>query len=144
MFQHLKNIETAFKHIRLFTAVLTIAYAMTTCYALYWTYNYAMKKDKQIWVVVNGKALPAMATDQKENIPVEARDHIKAFHQLFFTLIPDDDIITSNVRQALYLADRSAKEAYDNLKENGFYTQVVNANISQQLQTDSITVDMNT
>jgi len=142
MFQHLKNIDTAFKHVRLFTAVLTIAFALTNCYTLYWSYRYAETKDRRLYVIINGKALEAVAGERKDNITVEARDHIKVFHQLFFRLTPDEKAIEDNVKQSLYLADRSAKQAYDNLKENGFYNQVVSANISQEVACDSITVNI--
>jgi conjugative transposon TraK protein len=40
----------------------------------------------------------------------------------------------------LYLADGSAKRVYDDLKENGYYSQVISSNISQELQVDSIVV----
>jgi conjugative transposon TraK protein len=41
----------------------------------------------------------------------------------------------------LYLADGSAKQQYDNLKENGYYSNVVSGNISQEIQMDSITIN---
>ena len=138
MFQHLKNIDTAFKYVRIYTAVLTIAFAVTTCYTIYWSYQYATIKDKRLYVVINGKALEAIAGERKDNLPVEARDHIKVFHQLFFRLTPDEKAIEENIKQSLYLADRTAQQAYDNLKENGFYNQVVSANISQEVTCDSI------
>ena len=47
------------------------------------------------------KALEAIAADRKDNIPVEARDNIKMFHQDFFTLDPDDKVIQANVDQKL-------------------------------------------
>ncbi len=141
MFQHFKNIDTAFKHVRLFSAVLTIAYALTTGYALYTSFQYAQSKDRQIYIIINGKALQAIAGAKKDNVAVEARDHIKVFHQLFFNLTPDEKAIEDNVRQSFYLADRSAKDVYDNLKENGFYNQIVSANISQEIAIDSIRVN---
>jgi len=32
------------------------------------------------------------------------------FHYYFFTLDPDDKVIESNLKQALYLADRAAEK----------------------------------
>ncbi len=65
------------------------------------------------------------------------------FHQYFFTLDPDDKVIQSNLTKALYMADASAKHAYDNLKENGYYANVISGNISQQISIDSIQIDLN-
>jgi conjugative transposon TraK protein len=72
---------------------------------------------------------------------VEARDHVKTFHRLFFTLDPDDPVITSNITQALYLADGSAKRQYDDLRESGYYASVISGNISQRITVDSVTID---
>ena len=74
-------------------------------------------------------------------MPVEARDHVKMFHHYFFTLDPDDKVINSNLTKALYLADGSAKQQYDNLKENGYYTNLISGNISQEIQADSIIIN---
>jgi conjugative transposon TraK protein len=49
-------------------------------------------------------------------------------------------VIAANISKALYLADRSAKSQYDNLKEKGYYTNLITANISQQIDVDSIKV----
>jgi conjugative transposon TraK protein len=88
----------------------------------------------------NGKILQATASSRQENIPVEARDHIRMFHYYFFTLDPDDKVIQSNLTKALYLADGSAKRAYDNLKENSYYANIISGNISQSITIDSVQV----
>jgi len=93
--------------------------------------------------LANGKALEAFAADQKTNTPVEARDHIKVFHEDFFNLSPDDKEIQATVTKSLYLADASAKTQYDDLKESGFYSNLISGNISQQVSVDSIQLDMN-
>ena len=37
-----------------------------------------------IYILANGKVLEAFAADRKDNIPVEARDHISMFHHVDF------------------------------------------------------------
>ena len=88
------------------------------------------------------KVLEAFAADRKDNIPVEARDHVRMFHHYFFSLDPDEKVIEQNITRALYLADFSAKEQYDNLKENNYYSQTISGNISQTIEVDSIRLDM--
>jgi conjugative transposon TraK protein len=73
---------------------------------------------------------------------VELRDHIKVFHERFFNLSPDDKAIRKNVEKALYLADESAKKQFDNLKESGYFNNLIAANISQQIEVDSTMLDV--
>ena len=143
MFRQTKNIDTAFRQMRLFTFVIIIGCCFITAYGLYIANKSITESAKRIYILANGKALEAFAADRKDNIPVEAKDHIKMFHQYFFTLDPDDKVIQSNIAKALYLADGSAKEQYDNLKENSYYSNIISGNISQEVEADSINVDIN-
>ncbi|WP_462267703.1 conjugative transposon protein TraK [Mucilaginibacter sp.] len=143
MFTQLRNIDTAFKHIKLFSYLLILACVLISGFAIYKSYQSADNYKNHIYILANGKALEAYAADRKDNIPVELRDHIKMFHQYFFTLDPDEKVIQSNITKALYLADESAKTAYDNLKESGYYANLISGNISQQIGVDSIHLDIN-
>src|SRR4030095_13446679 len=66
------------------------------------------------------------------------------FHFYFFTLDPDDKVIDANVSKALYLSDGSAKQQYYNLKENSYYSNLISGNVSQEINVDSVMVDLNT
>ena len=143
MFKQLKNIDSAFKFIRGFCLLLVTGSLFLCCYSIYKSAAAINEAKQKIYILANGKILEAFAADRKDNIPVEARDHIKIFHQYFFTLDPDDKVIQSNLTKALYLADASAKRAYDNLKENGYYANVISGNISQNVNIDSIQIDLN-
>ncbi len=140
MFQQLKNIDTAFKHIRLFSLVLIGGCLFTVCFTLYKSFNLVTESQQRIYILSNGKALEAWSEERKDNIPVEARDHVRMFHHNFFTLDPDEKVIQSNITKALYLADASAKRQYDNLKENRYYSNVISGNISQTVEIDSIRI----
>ncbi len=100
------------------------------------------KAQDRVYILASGKVLEALSSERKDNIPVEARDDIKTFHSLFFTLDPDEKVIADNLSRALYLADGSAKRLYDNLKESGYYAGVISGNISQRLTVDSIRLDL--
>ena len=104
--------------------------------------NLVERSQQKIYVLDNGKSLlVALREDISENRNAEARDHVKRFHELFFTMEPDKTYIESNVREALHLADRSAMKQYQTYKENNLYNQVIASNISMTLQTDSIRLD---
>ncbi|MDB4926591.1 conjugative transposon protein TraK [Mucilaginibacter sp.] len=142
MFTQFKNIDTAFKHIKLFSYLLIAANTATLCFCIYKSYDIVNQAQNRVHILYNGKVLEAIATDRKTNLPIELRDHIKTFHEDFFTLVPDDKQIDATVTKALYLADGSAKIAYDNLREAGYYNNLVSGNINQQVQVDSIRLDL--
>lgn len=143
MFSQIKNIDTAFRQMRSFTLVVIIGCCGIAGYALYVSNKTITETGNRIYILANGKVIEAFASDRKDNIPVEARDHIKIFHQYFFTLDPDEKVIRDNISKALYLADRSAKDQYDNLKSNSYYSNIIAGNISQSIETDSVVIDIN-
>lgn len=142
-FQQLRNIDTAFKHIRVFSFAAIFVSGIICCYTIYKCHTLIIQTQERIYILSNGKALEAWSAERKDNIPVEAKDHVKMFHLHFFTLDPDDKMIQANVNKALYLADLSAKNQYDNLRENRYYANIISGNISQSIQVDSIHFDMN-
>jgi conjugative transposon TraK protein len=142
MFKQMKNIDSAFRQMRLFSFLFLIGCISITAYSLYTSYKTTANSQQRIYILANGKALEAYAADRKDNIPVEARDHVKMFHHYFFTLDPDDKVIKSNIEKALYLADGSAKQQYDNLRENNYYSSLISGNISQEIEADSIFINI--
>jgi len=143
MFAQFNNIDRAFQHIKRFSVVFLLACVLLTSAAVYFSFTYVKENGSRVFILQNGKLLEAIATERKQNLPVELRDHIKTFHRLFFALDPDEKAITAGIAKALYLADGSAKKAYDNLKESGYYNNLISANISQHLEVDSIALDIN-
>lgn len=143
MFTKMKNIDTAFRQVRVFSMLVIIGCVLICCFALYKSFSLVSQMQSKIYILANGKALEAYASDRKDNIPVEARDHVKTFHKYFFTLDPDDKVIKDNVTKALYLSDDSTKRVYDDLKENGYYAGIISGNISQTIAVDSIAIDIN-
>lgn len=142
MFPQTRNIETAFRHIRLFTAVVVVGSLMLCGFVVWQALRAIAHVQDRIYILESGKALEAIAGSRQENIPVEARDHIRAFHMDFFTLDPDEKVITANLTKALYLADNSARRIYEGLKESGYYNGIIAGNISQQAVIDSVALDM--
>lgn len=141
MFTKAKNIDSAFRYVRGFSLLFLLACTAITVFIAYKSYRLAAQAEQKIFILANGKALEAYSADRKDNVPVEARDHVKMFHHFFFTLDPDEKVIQSNITKALYLADGSAKQQYDNLKENGYFSNLISGNISQEISADSIIVN---
>ncbi len=142
MFEKMKNIDTAFRYIRLVSVVFILSTVLLAAFTITKSYQMTEESQQRVFILANGKAIEAFAADRKENIPVEARDHVKMFHHYFFSLDPDELVIQSNISRALYLADRSAKQQYDNLKENGYFSNLISGNISQEIEPDSIVINV--
>ncbi len=138
-FKSLKNIESSFRQIRFFAMVFVILCAIIVCYALWSSYSFAEAQRQKIYVLDGGKSLLlALSQDLSQNRPVEARDHVKRFHELFFTLSPDKDAIESNIQRALFLVDKSAFAYYKDLTEKGYYNRIISGNINQTISVDSV------
>jgi len=144
MFSKMKHIDTAFRYVRAFTFVIILGSLVLCGFVIYKSYELASIAKNKVYVLASGKALEALAADRKDNIPVEAKDHVYMFHHYFFTLDPDDKVIQRNITKALYLSDASAKRQYENLKESGYYSNIIAGNISQQISTDSIQINVDT
>ncbi len=138
-FKSLTNIETSFKQLRIFSIAFLVLCAVITSISVYWAYDFAEKQRQRIYVLDGGKSLMlALSQDLSQNRPVEAREHVRRFHELFFTLSPDKSAIESNIQRALMLSDKSTFNYYKDLSEKGYYNRVISGNINQNLVVDSI------
>ena len=141
-FKSLKNIETSFRQIRLFGIVFVVMCTLITGYAVWNSYTFAEAQRQKIYILDGGKSLMlALSQDLTQNRPVEAREHVKRFHELFFTLSPDKNAIESNIKLSLFLADKSAFNYYKDLAEKGYYNRVISGNVTQSVEIDSVKCD---
>jgi len=143
-FKSLKTIETSFKQIRLFGIVFICLCAGITGYSVWNSYSFAEKQRQKIYVLDGGKSLMlALSQDLSQNRPVEAKEHVRRFHELFFTLSPDKNAIESNINRALFLVDKSAFRYYKDMQEKGYYDRIISGNINQAIRVDSVTCNFN-
>ena len=143
-FKSLKNIETSFRQIRLFGIIFISLCTAIAVYSIWSSYGFAEKQREKIYVLDGGKSLMlALSQDLSQNRPAEAREHVRRFHELFFTLSPEKSAIEHNVKRALLLADKSAYNYYINFAEKGYYNRIIAGNINQVLQVDSVICNFN-
>ena len=142
MFKETKNIDSSFRHIKIFTFLVVAGCFLLCGFVLYKSYELSARVQDKIYILAGDQAMEAFASKRKDNVLVEAKSHVSLFHIYFFTLDPDDKVIEKNITKALYMADASAKKQYNNLKETGYYANIIAGNISQQISIDSITVDI--
>lgn len=138
-FKSLKNIETSFRQIRLYSIIFLVLCSVVVVWSVYSSYEFAEKQREKIYVLDGGKSLMlALSQDLSQNRPAEAREHVRRFHELFFTLSPDKSAIEHNVKRALLLADKSAYNYYSDFAEKGYYNRIIAGNINQVLKVDSV------
>lgn len=141
-FKSLKNIESNFRLIRICCALFAGLCTAVAVASVGFSYAFAERQRQKIYVLDGGRSLMvALSQDLSQNRPVEAREHVRRFHELFFTLSPDREAIEGNVRRALYLADGSAIAYYQSLAEKGYFNRIIASNVSQNVVVDSIRCD---
>ena len=122
-----KNIEKRIQ-INKSMALASVVFAIViVIVGFMYSYKIVQESRKSIYILDNG-------------IPVL----VKQTDELFFTLVPDDEFIRKNIDKSLYLMDDSAKKERNNLLEKGFYNQIISSNATVSVQTDSISLDLNT
>ena len=138
-FKTLRNIENSFLQIRLYALVFAVLCIAVVGYSLWKSYRFAEEQRQKIYVLDNGKSLMlAFSQDASINRPVEAREHVRRFHELFFTLAPDKNAIENNMNRAFNLADKSAFDYYKDLSEKGYYSRIISGNVQQRIEVDSV------
>ena len=143
-FKSLTNIEIAFRHLRLFGVAYLGVCTLLVGFSVWKAYSFAESQRQKIYVLDEGKSLMlALSQDLEQNRPVEAREHVRRFHELFYSLAPDKDAIESNIQRAMFLSDRSAYTHYVDLAEQGYYNRVISGNVSQRIKVDSVRCDFN-
>lgn len=137
----IKNLEQRIK-INKIVSLGAIAFAFFIVIAgFFFAYRMVQDSRKSIYILDNGVPVLAKQTDVLLNRPVEYKAQIELFHRLFFTLAPDDSYIKENIQKSLYLIDDSGKKEYTNLREKGFYNQIVASSSMVSIHTDSISLD---
>ena len=139
-----KNIEKRIQ-INKSMALASVVFAIViVIVGFMYSYKIVHESRKSIYILDNGIPVLVKQTDELLNRPVEYEAQIDLFHKLFFTLVPDDEFIRKNIDKSLYLMDDSAKKERNNLLEKGFYNQIISSNATVSVQTDSISLDLNT
>lgn len=137
----IKNIEEKINiNKKVSLATLAVAFLIVVCTFIF-AFLLIRESRKSLYVLDNGVPVLVKQTDELLNRPVEYKSQVELFHRLFFTLAPDDEYIKENVEKALYLIDDTGKKEYTNLREKGFYNQLISSNAMVTIKADSIKVN---
>jgi conjugative transposon TraK protein len=138
----IKNIEQKIRINKMVSIIAIIFSFLTSAAVLFYSFSLLKDSRKSIYILDSGIPILVKQTDELLNRPVEYKSQIQLFHRMFFTLPPDDKYIKENVEKSLYLIDDSGKKEYANLREKGFYNQIISSNSILTLKIDSINIDV--
>lgn len=138
----IRNIEQRIKINKIVSLAAIVFAVFIVISGFFFAYKMIQDSRKSIYILDNGVPVLAKQTDVLLNRPVEYKAQIELFHRLFFTLAPDDAYIKENIQKSLYLIDDSGKKEYTNLREKGFYNQVVASSSMVSIHTDSVSLNM--
>ena len=137
-----KNIEQKIKINKTISLASILFAVIIVIVGFVFAYKLIEDSRKSLYVIDNGVLILVKQTDELLNRPVEYKSQVELFHRLFFTLAPDDRYIKENVEKSLYLIDDSGKKEYTNLREKGFYNQIISGNSLVTVRNDSIKLDL--
>ena len=123
--------------------VATLLFSATVCIGVVVaSFMFVRQSRDTVYVVDKGSTIMASIADGDVQRDLEVEDHVRRFHELMFNLAPSTESQKRNLEQALHMADRSAYDWWRDQSEAGFYSRLVSANISQEIQIDSVQFSM--
>lgn len=139
----INKLETKIKLSLLVSVCTVIGCVAIVVLVLNFSYRTVSNERKKIYVLTeSGIPILVEQTGIEVNLEAEARAHVELFHRYFFTLPPDDEFIERNMKKAMYLVDESGLRQYNNLRERGFFNNILASSANISIVTDSIAVDI--
>ena len=140
--KHFETMETSFRKTKVVTVASVAGSAVVAILSLVFAAWYVGVHSDNVYVLDKGGAFSATVSAGDAQRDLEAIDHVTRFHEHMFNLSPSSEAIKRSVEQALVMADKSAYTYFNDLQEQGYYSRLVQANVTQQILIDSVKVDM--
>ena len=134
----LKKLENKIKLVLIVSSLFLIGCVVISLGSIFAARGMVADAHKKIYVLDGTVPILVKQTTMDETFDVEAKSHIEMFHNLFFTLAPDDKYIDYTIKKAMYLIDESGLAQYNTLKENGFYNNIIGTSTICSIFCDSI------
>lgn len=140
-----ENISMSFRKLKFVTIACLVGAFLTAIICVGYTMVTVDEMQGKIYVLDKGQAFTASRQDIAVNREDEVIEQSKRFLSYFFTVTPSRQIVQENIENALRLcADRSAYDYYNDIQEQGFYRRIYQAQAIQEIQVDSVRVNMRT
>ena len=137
----LKKLENKIKLVLIITSLFLTGCVVISLGSLFVARGMVADAHKKIYVLDGTVPILVKQTTMDETFEVEAKSHVEMFHNLFFTLAPDDKYIDYTIKKAMYLIDESGLAQYNALKEKGFYNNIIGTSTICSIFCESIKLD---
>ena len=137
----LKKLENKIKLVLIIASLFLVGCVVISLGSLFVARGMVADAHKKIYVLDGTVPILVKQTTMDETFEVEAKSHVEMFHNLFFTLAPDDKYIDYTIKKAMYLIDESGLAQYNALKEKGFYNNIIGTSTICSIFCDSIKLD---
>lgn len=137
----LKKLENKIKLVLIITSLFLVGCIVISLGSIFVARGMVADAHKKIYVLDGTVPILVNQTTMDETVDVEAKSHVEMFHNLFFTLAPDDKYIDYTIKKAMYLIDESGLAQYNALKEKGFYNNIIGTSTICSIFCDSIKFD---
>lgn len=137
----LKKLENKIKLVLIIASLFLVGCVVISLSSLFVARGMVADAHKKIYVLDGTVPILVKQTTMDETFEVEAKSHVEMFHNLFFTLAPDDKYIDYTIKKAMYLIDESGLAQYNALKEKGFYNNIIGTSTICSIFCDSIKLD---
>lgn len=139
----LKKLENKIKLVLIITSLFLVGCVVISLGSIFVARGMVADAHKKIYVLDGTVPILVKQTTMDETFDVEAKSHVEMFHNLFFSLAPDDKYIDYTIKKAMYLIDESGLAQYNALKEKGFYNNIIGTSTICSIFCDSIKLDKN-
>ena len=138
-----ENINTAFRYVRLVSIIALIGALLVSLFSVFYALHTIEKNQKQIYVLSkDGNVILSSSLKYNyENRNTEIVNNAVMFHNYFFSLDPDKQVIERNVKKALEISGNSVLNLNEKRDENLYYHNLINGGISLRYELDSIHVN---
>lgn len=138
-----KNITEILRLNRFIVLAVTTLCLLTSGFSL-WTAHRAQRTLLESAFAVNtdGSVIPLKLVEKRENLEVEARSHLRLFHEYFYGI--DESNYERNLEKSLWLGDSSVDEVYRQKRADGVYNRLMQYSLVEKIIDINIRLEMST
>ena len=135
-----QGISASFSRLKFISLACIIGMAITAIVCVVYSLSTVSQLGEKVYVLDKGEVMTASRHDVSYTRSDEITVQSTRFHELFFNVPPQSDIIRANIEKALEISDRSVYDYYNLLRERGFYKKLNDSQGTQWIQVDSVRV----
>ena len=136
-----KNIYEVLKTNRIIVLAVIAMAMLSTIISSFISYKMYDKSLKGSFAIgKNGEVIPLQWIQQKENLEVEALDHLRLFHTYFYDIDPIN--FESNIEKALWLGNSTVDNVYRQKKADGVYNRLMQYSLVQKVISIDSEIDL--